>query len=985
MERAPPASSGASAPASLPLRASPRDAVATEALAAALDHHAIVAVTDRHGLITHVNDRFCAISGYAREELIGCDHRLLNSGQHSSAYMREMWRTILRGGVWHGEFCNRAKNGRLYWVQSTIVPVAGVDGRPQEFIAIRTEITEQKRIAAELASSESRFRRLFALSSDALLLLDVDQGRFVDANHAAARMLGLADPAEVIGLPPQALSPERQEDGLDSASKARLMIEAAMASGSHRFEWLHSSPRREPFPVEVLLTPIALDGQRLQFVTWRDISQRRQQLDWMRCSSQALDLLVRRAPLPDVLALLLDFAIAQQPGLGLAVIRHSLASLRPEVVTTRGLAGDVVSALIDRHVPPCACLLDGCIDCPEDCTRASACAPLASWRATGRLHVDVLASTDGKARASLVSVLPQGQERATDRIGATPRGQWLDLLRLAVQKEATRETDALFRTVFEHSADGVAVCDRGGRLLLANPALARMLGQSSAELAGQVLDSRFADRADPAIERALARDGFWHGQRMVIRADGQVATWLCAISEVGQGDAGAGQRIHLLTDVSAQEEQRQRIEQLAHYDALTRLPNRVLLKERLDAMVARASRHDGEVALLFIDLDRFKEVNDSCGHAVGDRVLVDVGRRLASALGAPHLLARMGGDEFVVAAADTETDGVKCLATRLLAALAPPVCVDGRTFRLSASIGASVYPLDAADSDELMRHADIAMYKAKGVRGALCFYRRELGLDFDRRVLIDARLKAALDEQRVRLHYQPQVALDSGRLVGAEVLLRWREPDLGWIQAQEFVQVAEATGTMLALGDFVFDRACAQLAAWHQAGRRLPGRLSVNLSPVQLAAAGFEEQLGATLARHAITPEEIELELTESTLIGDPEAAIRLFERLVAAGHSLAIDDFGTGYSSLAYLKRFPASRLKIDSGFVRDMLTDGNDAAIVETVLAMARSLRLDTVAEGVESQGHAHRLRELGCSVAQGFLYAPALTPEAFAEEWL
>jgi PAS domain S-box-containing protein len=477
---------------------------ASAALAAALDHHAIVAITDRRGLITHVNDRFCAISGYCREELIGRDHRLLNSGHHPREYMRDMWRRILRGEVWHGEFRNRAKDGRHYWVQSTIVPIAGDDGRPREFIAIRTEVTAHRRTEAELAASESRFRRLFELSSDALLLLDVDQGRFVDANLAAARMLGFEHPAALVGCPPQALSPPVQDDGQDSASKARQMIESAVAAGSHRFEWLHCSERRAPFPVEVLLTPITLDGQRLLFVTWRDISQRRQQRQWTQCSSQALDLLARRAPLADVLAPLLDFAVAQHPGTGLAVIRHSAIALRPELVAAQGLDTSLLASLVERREHACAGLLGVDAECPPDCPTVSACGEVRAGIASGQLRVEPLVGDDGELRASLVSRRPAADIDA-EWLGATPRALWLDLLRLVLQKEATRETESLFRAVFEHSADGVAMCERAGRLLLANPALGRMRARRGRSRRHRANPAAWRDRRIPAPAGARAR------------------------------------------------------------------------------------------------------------------------------------------------------------------------------------------------------------------------------------------------------------------------------------------------------------------------------------------------------------------------------------------------------------------------------------------------------------------------------------------------
>jgi diguanylate cyclase (GGDEF)-like protein/PAS domain S-box-containing protein len=953
-------------------------------LLAALDAHAIVAITDRRGLITYANPLFCRISGYPAEQLLGQDHRMLNSGVHPRRYMRDMWRTIFRGEVWHGEFCNRARDGSLYWVKSTIVPVRGEDGKPVAFISLRTDVTEFKRMQADLARSEARFRRLFEQSSDALLLLDVDQGRFVDANDAAARMLGYERGEELAGMPPDALSPQLQDCGEASASKAPRMIETAMREGSHRFEWLHCSDRRSAFPVEVLLTPITLDGERLQLVTWRDISLQREHQQWTEVSSGVLDGIARGRPLADLLGPLFDFACSRQAGMGMALLRRSSASLKPLAVLSRGLDTSVLAGFekAGAALPPCPLLGDP--GCTENCPGSTDCELYRELRDRGRVEVVAL-DLGASGRASLLLVLPQTLHAAPERLGATPWQLWLDLLRLALDNEQAREQQALSQAMFESTAEGIAVCDADSRVLRANRALVRMLDLDRADrLIGKSCEAWFEADAQVAaeIQRALQRTGSWLGERRLARSGREARTWLCSASRVG--DAAAPQSVMIFTDVTEQRAQRERIEHLAFYDPLTRLPNRSLLLEQLEQQVFAAEREAGELGLIYLDLDRFKEVNDSCGHAVGDQLLTMVAGRLRSATQG-RLLARMGGDEFMLLVEHARSEEVAELAAHLIEVLRQPVLVESRSFSLDASVGISLFPMDARSADELMKHADIAMYQAKRMGGGTCFYRSELGSSLNRRLLLADRLKRALQEGRLRLHYQPQIDLRSGRLAGAEALLRWQEPDMGWVAPSEFIKVAESSGLMVELGEFVLEAACAQLRQWRDQGLAGDLRVSINLSPLQLAAADFQRRLQQILQAQGVPPNALELELTESTLVADPEAAIQLFEGLAAAGTTLAIDDFGTGYSSLAYLKRFPASRLKIDRGFVSDMLSDSNDAVIVETVIAMARALRLETVAEGVEQPAQAQRLAVLGCTYVQGFLYAPALTAAAFAEDWL
>lgn len=961
----------------------PRDVAG---LLQALDCHAIAAITDHRGRIIHANPLFCEVSGYTLDELLGQDHRILNSGKHPRRFMRDLWRTIAKGEIWHGEFCNRKKDGELYWVKSTIVPVIGVERRPEAYISIRTDVTALRRIEQQLASSEARFRRLFEQSADALLLLDIDRGVFLDANDAAARMLGYNRGQDVAGLSPAMLSPASQENGYDSATEAQRMIGISLEAGSHRFEWLHCSDRRAPFPVEVLLTPIDLDDQRLLFVTWRDISARHLQRRWTEASSRTLDGIARRFDLADVLTPLFDFATEQLPGLGLALLQRTRPGTSPEVVLSRNLSAESVEALATAGPEVSLCPWLGDDECSDRCAGAEACGSLSRLAATGRLRVVPLEDVATR-RSSLIKVLPDAPLGADPVLGETPWALWLDLIRLAVDDAGSREQLALSQTVFDNSADGIAICDATGRILHANPALARMIGSGDIgdALVGQHLGACFdtGSSSMPEMLNELSVSGTWLGECRGRRQDGELRTWLVSATLVAGNPRG--ERVIILADVSAQRAQRERIEHLAFYDSLTRLPNRSLLQEQLEHASVSVDGEPSGLCLLYLDLDRFKEVNDSCGHAVGDRVLTVVAGRLRTALPAEHLLARMGGDEFMVLAQLTGEPDAIALAEQLLGALNPPISIEGRNFVLGASIGISLLPSDAQSADELMQHADIAMFQAKRSGGGWCVYHRELGSTLNRRLLLAERLAQALRNRSLLLHYQPQIDLGNGLLHGAEVLLRWHEPELGWVPPSEFIPIAEDSGQMPALGEFVLESACAQLAEWRQRGFACALKLSINLSPLQITAPNFEGRLQRILDHSGLPTDALELELTESTLVADPEAAIQLFRGLAARGLTLAIDDFGTGYSSLSYLKRFPVSRLKIDQSFVRDMLSSANDAAIVETIIAMARALSLATVAEGVESQAQATRLTELGCTTAQGFLFAPGLAAEAFETHWL
>lgn len=428
------------------------------------------------------------------------------------------------------------------------------------------------------------------------------------------------------------------------------------------------------------------------------------------------------------------------------------------------------------------------------------------------------------------------------------------------------------------------------------------------------------------------------------------------------------------------------IRHLAYFDPGTGLSNRVHFMERLNAAILHARNTRSRLALMFLDLNRFKEINDSQGHDVGDQVLQEVASRFDDCLTDGESLARLGGDEFVVMVRSADKARATEVVQRLLATLAAPVMTDGHSFSIDVSIGVAFYPEDGDGPRELLKNTDIAMYHAKESGSGYCFYVSSMGQDLRRRLLVASRLRIALENQQLALHFQPIVDLNSRELVGVEVLCRWLDDELGPVDPYEFIAVAEERGLIVQLGEWVLDATCRQIAKWEKAQLTgLPERVYINLAAVQLEEPELASTLGNIAEAAGISPRCIGLELTESSLMRDPERAVRTMAQMFARGFVLSIDDFGTGYSSLSYLKRFAAQSVKIDMSFVSDMLIDNNDHSIIATIIAMADRLGLTTVAEGVETTAQADALKSMGCRMAQGYLFSPPLTAEEFERLWL
>jgi diguanylate cyclase (GGDEF)-like protein len=432
-------------------------------------------------------------------------------------------------------------------------------------------------------------------------------------------------------------------------------------------------------------------------------------------------------------------------------------------------------------------------------------------------------------------------------------------------------------------------------------------------------------------------------------------------------------RDRLQAEIEKEKASAQRIQHIAYHDALTGLPNRALFSKLLERALKEGKRYDRRLAVMFVDLDRFKNINDTLGHEAGDALLGEVATRLRAALRASDTVARLGGDEFVILVPEIDDEaGLTAIAEKLLAAIARPLACAGQEFRVTASVGIAVYPADGLDEPTLMKHADIAMYQAKeDGKNTFAFYADDLNHHSLERLAFESNLRRALEHEQLELHYQPKVDSRSSRMTGVEALLRWRHPDLGLVAPARFIPIAEETGLIVPIGRWVLRTACAQQVAWRRQG--LPDlRMAVNLSARQFADDNLLRDVESIVRETGIAPGALEIEITESVLMMDIPKALAVLKAFKALGIRLSVDDFGTGYSSLANLKRFPVDTIKVDRSFVRELPANGEDRAIADAIIAMGRTLGMCIVAEGVETGAQADFLRDHGCDEIQGFFYS-------------
>ncbi len=548
-------------------------------------------------------------------------------------------------------------------------------------------------------------------------------------------------------------------------------------------------------------------------------------------------------------------------------------------------------------------------------------------------------------------------------------------------------------TVFEHSTAAILVTDPAGYIVQVNKAFSRVSGYSAGQVLDQLPGMLTADRQQAThmqyILGQLNQRGSWEGEVWLKRKGGENFPAWVGITAVHDEEGDLVSYVCFFSDISERKASEQRIHRLAYYDALTHLPNRTLFQDRLHSALQHAERHSEWVVLMFLDLDRFKPINDSLGHAAGDRMLKDVAVRLSACVDGDDTVARMGGDEFTLllqprATREGALNRAIHVAEQILSSLARPFVLEGREFFVTASIGIALAPQDGNELSQLMKNADTAMYHAKE-RGKnnFQFYQADMNASALERLELESDLRHAQEQGQFVLHYQPQFSGDGRRLTGVEALLRWNHPSRGLVPPDDFIPVLEELGLVVQVGEWVLEESCRQLKAWHEEKIRIP-KISVNLSARQFGEGDLTARIATILERTGVAPACLEVELTESILMRDVSSAMQTLNELKRLGLCIAVDDFGTGYSSLNYLKQFPIDVLKIDRSFV-DGLPDGEqDAQIARAIIAMAHSLNMMVIAEGVESHAQLEFLREHGCDEVQGYLLGRPMHARQFSAEF-
>ena len=567
------------------------------------------------------------------------------------------------------------------------------------------------------------------------------------------------------------------------------------------------------------------------------------------------------------------------------------------------------------------------------------------------------------------------------------------LTSLAIEQSYAEARLHLAASVFTHANEGILITDAAGNIIETNEVFSEITGYSREEVLGKNPRLLQSGRHSPDFYVALWSDlinkGDWHGEIWNKRKNGEIFAALMTISAVQDIHGVAQNYVNLFTDITPLKEHQRQLEYIAHYDALTGLPNRVLLADRLKQAIAHCHRNERSLAVVYLDLDGFKAVNDQHGHDMGDQLLVNVAHRLKEVLREGDTLARIGGDEFIAIMADLEgPNDHKIVLNRLLSVAAEPILLEQQLLRVSASIGATLYPQDNADADQLLRHADQAMYIAKQA-GKNCYHLFDVAKDIatkHHRESIE-HIRAALDKNEFVLYYQPKVNMRTGEIIGAEALVRWQHPERGLLPPAAFLPVIEDHPLSIELGDWVIDTALQQISHWQTHGLKMP--VSVNVGALQLQQSKFAERLAQQLAQHPdVAADFLELEIVETSALKDIAEVAELMRECRALGVHFAVDDFGTGYSSLTYLKRLPAGLLKIDQTFVRDMLDDPDDLEIVKGIIGLANAFHRKVIAEGVETIAHGELLIPLGCELAQGYGIArpmPAADLPEWAANWL
>jgi len=795
---------------------------------------------------------------------------------------------------------------------------------------------------AELAGRELLLQQILDTSSVAIFLVNTS-GRITHANRSMSEMFSCTQD-DLVGSEYVALIDPCERDIGRQLMVKLLNGQVAMTDVERRYQradasefWGHLSGRRL----------VDADGQNQGLVgVMVDITDRKRSDQRQQHHNQILQMLVEKLPLANVLDTMVRDVEAMDPGMQCNILR----------LDTDGTS-----------------LCHGAtMDQPES-------------------HAQPILSAQGLMLGTF-SVYHRngGQPTASELLLIADEAR---LAALAIEKSLADARLLLFANVFSHAREGIIITDATSTIVEVNDTFSQITGYSREEAIGHssrvLLNSgRQTPEFYAARRRTIEAAGYWSGEVWNRRKNGEIFAEMLTISAVREPNGAVKNFVALFTDITPMKEHQHQLEHIAHFDSLTSLPNRVLLADRMQQALTQSQRRGLSVAVVYLDLDGFKAVNDQHGHAQGDALLVALAHRMKTALRDGDTLARIGGDEFVAVLVDLDqVDDAEPVLQRLLNAAADSVVLGGVTLQVSASIGVTIYPQDGSEVDLLLRHADQAMYVAKQA-GKNRFHLFDVAQDTAVKTQRESleNIRGALNRHELVLHYQPKVNMKTGVVVGAEALIRWQHPQRGLLAPAAFLPAIDNQPVSVDVGEWVITNALEQMALWNAQGLDLT--VSVNIAAHQLQQGNFTQRLTALLARYpAVAPALLELEILESSALEDISQVFQAILACQTLGVRFALDDFGTGYSSLTHLRHLPAEIIKIDQSFVRDMLDDSDDLAIVQGVIGLASAFQREVIAEGVETAVHGRRLLSMGCELAQGFGIArpmPAIELPAWVASW-
>lgn len=906
-----------------------------------------IVITDKDGIIEWANPAFTGMTGYAIDEALGKRPKeLVKSGIQTREFYEILWNTILSGNVWRGEVVNKRKDGTFYTEEMTITPVHAENKIITHFIAVKQDISARKAAELKVEQSELTYRGIINSITEAVYIQN-EQGVFIDVNQGAEAMYGYTR-AELIGTTPAFVS----APGKNDLSATMDAVMRAFKGTPQQFEFWGKRKDGSIFPKSVSLVNGYYFGQPVVIAVARDISAQRLADENLRVSEQTYREMIDSVS--DAVC------IRSEDGIFLDVNQASAEMYGYE-------REEMIGQKIEAFLSPA-----------ENDWGAISCALQSAVSGISNRIECVALRKSGETFPIEVSI-SRGQYFGKPAIIAVSH----EITERRAAEEHLREAAA----VMQNTHEGVMITDASANLIAVNKAFTTITGYTVEEVIGKNPRLLSSGRQNKTFYETmwaeLKKNGYWQGEMWNRRKSGDIYPQLLTISTIYNEQRQPTRHIGLFVDITQLRQDQAQLEFMAHHDPLTKLPNRALAESRLEQEIEQAHRHHQQLSVLFIDLDRFKQVNDSFGHLVGDELLVSVAQRLNERLREGDTLGRLGGDEFILIASPLQDkQDAAIIARDLIHALSEPfILSNGVEVFIGGSIGISLFPDNGSNVADLTKNADAAMYLAKeSGRNQFSFYTSELNADARNKLELENDLRRAVLQNELQLNFQPKVDIRTGAICGAEALARWQKPDSTWVSPYKFIPLAEKSGVILTIGNWVLEQTCEQIRSWLDAG--LPAVcVAVNVSARQFRSGHLDKLVAAALDKFNIPPQCLELELTESMLVHEPDLAIAMLHKLKKVGVKLSLDDFGTGYSNFGYLRRFPIDSLKIDQSFVQGVTTRAEDAMIVDSIIGLAQRMKLRVIGEGVETNEQLVYLSTRGCDELQGFLFSEALPADEFA----